>query len=244
MRPDDAAADPGERSDADAPGASLGAAFAGTVEGDDLSVQRVRFVTGTDPATTFDHGKIRAGVRLLFEGLGIDPDARAISGTPERVARMFDEVFAGLLVDPGSVLDVMFEEGHEELVLVKDIPFSSMCEHHLVPFVGKAHVGYVPNHQGQVTGLSKLVRLVDIVAKRPSLQERITTTVADVLMKGLDPRGVLVVIEAEHFCMTMRGIRKPGAVTVTSAVRGIMRDDAATRAEAMSLVLGHGARGF
>jgi GTP cyclohydrolase I len=200
-------------------------------------------VSAAYPSQAFDHDKIRAGVRLLFEGLGLDPDAPAIKGTPERVARMYDEVFAGLLVDPASVLDVMFEEGHEELILVKDIPFSSICEHHLVPFVGHAHVGYIPNEQGQVTGLSKLARLVDLVAKRPGLQERITSIVADTLMKGLDPRGVLVVIEAEHFCMTMRGIRKPGAITVTSAVRGIMRDDAATRAEAMGLVLGHGFRG-
>lgn len=200
-------------------------------------------MSAAEPVQAFDHGKIRDGVRLLFEGLGLDPDAAAIKGTPERVARMYDEVFAGLLVDPASVLDVMFEEGHDELVLVKDIPFSSVCEHHLVPFVGTAHVGYIPNEQGQVTGLSKLARLVDLVAKRPGLQERITTTIADALMKGLDPRGVLVVIEAEHFCMTMRGIRKPGARTVTSAVRGIMRDDAATRAEAMALVFGHAFRG-
>ncbi len=208
-----------------------------------LSEQRVRFVTGTDPSATFDHDKIRAGVRLLFEGVGLDPDHPSVEGTPERVARMYDEVFAGLLVDPGAVLDVAFEEGHDELVLVKDIPFASVCEHHLVPFVGHAHVGYIPNLRGQVTGLSKLARLVDVVAKRPNLQERITSTVADTLMARLAPRGVLVVIEAEHFCMTMRGIRKPGAVTVTSAVRGIMRDDPATRAEAMGLVLGHRSRG-
>jgi GTP cyclohydrolase IA len=209
-----------------------------------LSEQRVRFVTGTQPQATFDHVKIREGVRLLFEGVGLDPQHPAIAGTPERVARMYDEIFAGLLVDPGAVLDVTFEEGHDELVLVKDIPFASVCEHHLVPFVGHAHIGYIPNERGQVTGLSKLARLVDIVAKRPNVQERITSTVADTLTKRLDPRGVLVVIEAEHFCMTMRGIRKPGAITVTSAVRGIMRDEPATRAEAMSLVLGqrrHGA---
>ena len=199
----------------------------------------MRFLTGADPADTFDHDKIRQAVRLLFEGVGLDPDHPSIEGTPARVARMYDEIFAGLLVDPGEVLDIAFEEGHDELVLIKDIPFSSICEHHLIPFVGQAHVGYIPNMQGQVTGLSKLARLVDIVAKRPNLQERITSSVADILMDRLAPRGVLVVIEAEHFCMTMRGIRKPGAVTVTSAVRGIMRDDPATRAEAMGLVLGH-----
>src|SRR5699024_7350135 len=147
-------------------------------------------------------------------------------------------VFAGLLVEPSDVLDVMFEEHHDELVLIRDIPFHSMCEHHLVPFVGKAHVGYIPNVRGQITGLSKLARLVDIIAKQPNLQERITSKVADVLDKVLAPRGVMVVVEAEHFCMTMRGVRKPGAVTVTSAVRGIMRDDHASRSEAMSLVYG------
>jgi GTP cyclohydrolase IA len=200
---------------------------------------RVRFVTGVEPVGAFDHDKVRAGVRLIFEGLGLHPDDPAIVGTPERVARMYDEVCAGLLVEAGDVLDVVFEEGHDELVLIRDIPFASLCEHHLVPFVGHAHVGYIPNTRGQVTGLSKLARLVDVVAKRPNLQERITSVVADTLMKALDPRGVLVVIEAEHFCMTMRGVRKPGAVTVTSAVRGIMRDDPATRAEVMSLVSGH-----
>jgi GTP cyclohydrolase IA len=208
-----------------------------------LSEQRVRFVTGRPPTALFDHDKIRAGVRLMLEGVGLDPEHPAIAGTPERVARMYDEVFAGLLVEPGDVLDVTFEEGHDELVLVRDIPFSSICEHHLVPFVGHAHIGYIPNVQGQVTGLSKLARLVDIVAKRPNLQERITSTVADTLTERLAPRGVLVVIEAEHFCMTMRGIRKPGAITVTSAVRGIMREDAATRAEAMALVHGRRSHG-
>lgn len=207
------------------------------------SAERVRFVTGSHPAETFDHDRIRRGVRLLLEGVGLDPDAPTIAGTPERVARMYDEIFAGLLVDPASVLDVTFEEGHEELVIVRDIPFASLCEHHLVPFVGRAHVGYIPNEQGQVTGLSKLARLVDVVAKRPGLQERITTTVADTLAAVLSPRGVIVVIEAEHFCMTMRGIRKPGAVSVTSAVRGLLREDSASRAEAMALIHGHRAHG-
>lgn len=186
----------------------------------------------------FDHDKIRAAVRLLFEGLGLDPDDERIVGTPDRVARMYDEIFAGLLTEPTDVLNVVFEEHHDEIVLVRDIPFASMCEHHLVPFMGRAHVGYLPNSAGQVTGLSKLARLVDLAARRPGLQERITSTVADALMKALSPRGVIVVIEAEHLCMTMRGVRKPGAVTVTSAVRGTMRDDPSTRAEAMALVLG------
>ncbi len=202
------------------------------------SDERIRVISGAVPAGSFDHAKLTAGVRLLLEGLGLDADAPGIRDTPERVARMFDEVFAGLLVEPADVLDVVFEEGHDELVLIRDIPFSSMCEHHLIPFVGQAHVGYMPNTAGQVTGLSKLARLVDLVAKRPGLQERITTTIADTLEKALSPRGVFVVIEAEHYCMTMRGIRKPGAVTVTSAVRGIFRDDPRARSEAMTLALG------
>lgn len=195
-------------------------------------------LTGARPSRTFDHDKIHAGVRLVLEGLGLDPESPAIKDTPTRVARMCDEIFAGLLVEPADILDVVFEEGHDELVLIRDIPFASTCEHHLIPFVGRAHVGYLPNTAGQVTGLSKLARLVDLIAKRPNLQERITTAIADTLEKALQPRGVLVVIEAEHYCMTMRGIRKPGAMTVTSAVRGLMRDDARTRAEAMALAFG------
>jgi GTP cyclohydrolase I len=202
--------------------------------------ERVRVTTGAMPNGRFDHDKIRDGVRLMFDGLGLDPANPGIKDTPERVARMFDEIFAGLLVEPEDVLDVVFEEGHDELVLVRDIPMASMCEHHLIPFVGRAHVGYIPNEQGQVTGLSKLARLVDLVAKRPSLQERLTTQIADTLERCLSPRGVLVLIEAEHYCMTMRGVRKPGAMTITSAVRGIMRDDPRTRAEVMALALGRG----
>ena len=200
------------------------------------SDERVRVLTGASPSAAFDHDKVEAGVRLMFEGLGLDVESPSLRDTPSRVARMYDEVFAGLLVNPADVLQVLFEEGHDELVLVRDIPFASICEHHLVPFAGKAHVGYIPNTRGQVTGLSKVARLVDLVAKRPSLQERITTQVADTLEKALEPRGVIVVIEAEHFCMTMRGVRKPGSITVTSAVRGMMRDDSSTRAEAMALM--------
>ena len=203
------------------------------------SKDRIRVTAGAEPVRDFDHDKITAGVRLMFEGLGVDPDHPSIKDTPGRVARMYDEIFAGLVVDPADVLDVVFEEGHDELVMIRDIPFASMCEHHLIPFTGRAHVGYLPNEAGQVTGLSKLARLVDLVAKRPNLQERITTTIADTLEKALSPRGVIVIIEAEHYCMTMRGVRKPGAVTVTSAVRGLMRDDARTRAEAMALALGN-----
>ena len=208
------------------------------------SDERIRVTTGAVPSGSFDHDKIREGVRLMFEGLGLDPADPGTQDTPARVARMFDEIFAGLLVDPEDVLDVVFEEGHDELVLVKDIPMASMCEHHLIPFVGRAHVGYIPNVRGQVTGLSKLARVVDLVAKRPNLQERLTTRIADILEKKLEPRGVLVIVEAEHYCMTMRGVRKPGAVTVTSAVRGIMRDDPRTRAEVMALALGRGVHGL
>lgn len=186
----------------------------------------------------FDHDKIKAGVRLLLEGIGVDPDDPRIAETPGRVARMYDEVFAGLVTDPDTVINKVFDAGYDELIMVRDIPLASVCEHHLVPFVGRAHVGYIPNERGQVTGLSKLARLIDVVARRPNMQERLTTTVADVLERTLEPRGVVVVVEAEHLCMTMRGVRKPGATTVTSAVRGIIRDNPATRAEAMSLAIG------
>lgn len=200
--------------------------------------ERVAATTGMRPRSTFDHEKLVAGVRLLLEGMGLDLDHPSIADTPERVARMYDEVFAGLLVDPADVVDVVFDECYDELVMIRDIPFVSVCEHHLVPFLGRAHVGYIPNTRGQVTGLSKLARLVDVVAKRPNMQERLTSTVADALVRQLEPRGVVVVVEAEHLCMTMRGVRKPGAVTVTSAVRGSIRDDPATRAEAMALAMG------
>jgi GTP cyclohydrolase I len=151
---------------------------------------------------------------------------------------MYEEIFAGLGYDPAEVLSVTFEAHHDEMVLVKEIPFASLCEHHLIPFVGKAHVAYIPNSEGRITGLSKLARLVEAYAKRPQVQERITTQVADTLERVLEPRGVLVVVEAEHLCMSMRGVNKPGAVTVTSAVRGSFRDDARTRAEAMAFIHG------
>lgn len=204
------------------------------------SADRVRVVTNAEPRGEFDHEKIRAGVKLMFEGLGLDVNDPRIVDTPDRVARMYDEVFAGLLVDADDVIDTTFSEGHEDIVLVRDIPFSSICEHHLVPFIGRAHVGYLPNKEGRIAGLSKIARVVDVIAKRPQLQERITTEVADVLESVLNPRGVIVQIEAEHLCMTMRGVRKPGAVTVTSSVRGLMRSDPKTRAEAISLI--HGGR--
>jgi GTP cyclohydrolase I len=202
------------------------------------SRDRIAVTTGIEPRSTFDHTKLVAGMRLVLEGLGLDLNDPRIAETPERVARMYDEVFAGLLIDVDAVIDKVFNEQHDELVLLRDIPLVSMCEHHLVPFIGRAHVGYIPNMQGQVTGLSKLARLVDVVAKRPNMQERLTSTIADTLVERLNPRGVIVIVEAEHLCMTMRGIRKPGSVTVTSAVRGIIRDQPATRAEAMALAMG------
>lgn len=202
------------------------------------SRERVRRLTGVTPERTFDHDRIREAVRTLLEAIGEDPTRPGIADTPDRVARSYDEIFAGLLVDPEDVLSVTFDEAHDEIVMMRDIPFHSMCEHHLVPFFGDAHVAYLPGDDGRVTGLSKLARLVDVCARRPGLQERLTTRIADVLERALEPKGVLVVIEARHFCMEMRGVRKPGAVTVTSAVRGRFRADPATRAEAMALLRG------
>lgn len=202
------------------------------------SQARVRAVTNVDPSSAFDHDRIRVAVRMLLEAIGEDPDREGLAGTPERIAREYDEIFAGLLVDPGDVVSVVFEEGHDEIVMMRDIAFHSMCEHHLLPWFGRAHVAYLPNRSGAITGLSKLARLVDVCAKRPGVQERMTTMVADALEERLDPRGVMVVVEARHLCMEMRGIRKPGAETVTSAVRGAFRSDPSTRAEALSLLHG------
>jgi GTP cyclohydrolase I len=184
-----------------------------------------------------DHKKIQDAVRMILEAVGEDPDREGLIDTPARVARMYEEIFQGLNQDPRDCFSVVFSEEHEELVLVKDIPFFSVCEHHLVPFFGKAHVAYIPKG-GRVAGLSKLARAVEAVAKRPQLQERITTTVANALMDKLEPLGCVVVLEAEHMCMTMRGVKKPGSKTVTSAVRGIFEHDAAARAEVFSLI-GH-----
>jgi GTP cyclohydrolase I len=184
----------------------------------------------------YDFDKVERGVRLILEGIGEDLEREGLRETPARVARMYAEITAGLRFDPAEVLQVVFEEGHDELVMVRDIPLFSICEHHLIPFVGKAHVAYIPNTRGEITGLSKLARLVDGLARRPQVQERLTTQVADALVKYLDPRGAAVVLEAEHLCMSMRGIRKPGSVTVTSAVRGVFRDNLSTRMEAMNLI--------
>ncbi|QIS17336.1 GTP cyclohydrolase I FolE [Nocardia terpenica] len=190
-----------------------------------------------DTGRLFDQARAEAAIRELLIAVGEDPDRPGLAETPARVARAYREMFAGLFTEPDAVLDTTFEEGHQEMVLVRDIPMYSTCEHHLVSFHGVAHVGYIPGSHGRVTGLSKLARLVDLYAKRPQVQERLTSQVADAVMRKLDPRGAIVVIEAEHLCMAMRGIRKPGASTTTSAVRGILQSSASTRAEALDLIL-------
>lgn len=182
-----------------------------------------------------DHAKIEEAVKMILEAVGEDPKREGLIDTPKRVARMYEEIFSGLKQDPKEYFETIFGENHEELVLVKDIPFYSVCEHHLVPFYGKAHVAYIPK-DGRVTGLSKLARAVEAVSKRPQLQERITSTIADTILETLKPHGVMVVIEAEHMCMTMRGVKKPGSKTVTSAVRGVFAQDHRTRAEVLSLI--------
>jgi GTP cyclohydrolase I len=201
----------------------------------------------TDPVTldgasepgVFDEKRAEAAIRELLYAVGEDPDREGLRETPSRVARAYREIFAGLWQRPEDVLTTTFDLGHDEMVLVKDIEVMSSCEHHLVPFVGVAHIGYIPASSGKITGLSKLARLVDVYARRPQVQERLTTQVADAMMRILEPRGVIVVVECEHMCMTMRGVRKPGAKTITSAVRGQLRDPA-TRSEAMSLIIGRG----
>jgi GTP cyclohydrolase IA len=200
-------------------------------------VDPITFADSPPERPDFDHTRAEAAVRELLIAIGENPDRDGLRETPARVARSYAEVFAGLWQTPEQVLTTTFDLGHDEMILVKDIEVYSTCEHHLVPFHGVAHVGYIPSTEGRITGLSKLARLVDVYAKRPQVQERLTTQVADALTRLLMPRGVIVVVECEHLCMSMRGIRKPGAKTVTSAVRGQLRD-AATRAEAMSLILG------
>jgi GTP cyclohydrolase I len=195
-------------------------------------------MTQPGPLDPVDLPRAEAAVRELLIAIGEDPDRDGLRDTPSRVARSYAEVFAGLFVDPDEVLQTTFDADHDELVLVKDIPLYSTCEHHLVPFHGTAAVGYIPGVDGRITGLSKLARLVDLYAKRPQVQERLTSQVADAVMRRLQPHGVIVVVQAEHLCMAMRGVRKPGSITVTSAVRGIFKSDPRTRAEAMSLVLG------
>ena len=193
--------------------------------------------TATAQTRVFDQERAEAAIRELLYAVGEDPERQGLRDTPARVARSYREIFAGLYTDPDAVLNTMFDEEHDELVLVKSIPLYSTCEHHLVAFHGVAHVGYIPGRDGRVTGLSKIARLADLYAKRPQVQERLTSQIADALVKKLDPRGVIVVIEAEHLCMAMRGVRKPGATTTTSAVRGLFKTSAASRAEALELIL-------
>lgn len=185
-----------------------------------------------------DRARAEAAVRELLIAVGEDPDREGLRETPSRVARAYEEIFAGLYIDPDTVLEKTFDESHRELILVKDIPMFSTCEHHLVPFHGMAHVGYIPGESGRVTGLSKIARVVDLYARRPQVQERLTGQVADAIVRKLDPHGVIVVMEAEHLCMGMRGVRKPGSRTMTSAVRGLFQTSPSSRAEAYSLIRG------
>jgi GTP cyclohydrolase IA len=195
--------------------------------------EKVRQIRATG---AIDRDRIAAAVAEILEAIGEDPQRDGLKETPRRLANMYAELFEGLYLDPVDEIDVVFDVGHDEMIMLRDIPLFSLCEHHLIPFIGKAHVAYIPNEQGQITGLSKLARVVDTLARRPQVQERLTTQIADAIGTALDPRGVLVVIEAEHLCMSMRGIRKPGSQTVTSAVRGQFRSSEATRAEAMGLI--------
>jgi GTP cyclohydrolase I len=184
----------------------------------------------------FDAEKVRTGIRLVLEGVGEDPDREGLIETPDRVADMYREILAGTGHEAAGVLTVVRGTGHDEMIMVRHIPLHSTCEHHLIPFTGVAHVAYIPNEDGRITGLSKIARVVDLLSRRLQIQERLTTQIADSLDEALEPKGVFVVLEAEHLCMAMRGIKKPGSVTVTSAVRGRFRTDARTRAEAMSLI--------
>ena len=183
-----------------------------------------------------DRSKIEEGVRLILAGIGDDPRRDGVADTPRRVADMYEEVFAGIGADPIELVTVIKGAAHDEMIMVKDIPLTSFCEHHLVPFNGRAHVAYIPNDDGRITGLSKIARLVDVLSKRPQVQERLTTEIAETLEAALEPKGVFVVIEAEHLCMTMRGVKKPGSITVTSVLRGRFKSDGRTRSEAFSLI--------
>ncbi len=182
-----------------------------------------------------DKKKIEKAIRMILEAIGEDADRQDLQETPRRVAEMYDEIFSGIKQDPKKAIEIILEHKHDEIVLLKGIPLYSVCEHHLIPFVGKAHIAYIPK-AGRVTGLSKLARVIDILAKRPQVQERLTTQIADILMQKLKPRGVMVVVEAEHLCLSMRGVKKPGILTITSAVRGIFKDNFKTRSEALSLI--------
>jgi GTP cyclohydrolase I len=186
----------------------------------------------------FDEAKISSAINDIIKAIGDDPDREGLAGTPERVAEMYAELFSGLHQDPREELKVGFELGHREMVVLRDIPFYSMCEHHLLPFYGVAHIGYIPNEEGRIVGISKLARVVEIISKRPQLQERMTTEIADTIMDAIKPDGVAVVIQAEHLCMIMRGIKKPGSNVITSAIRGIFKRKAASRAEFFSIIQG------
>ena len=185
-----------------------------------------------------DREMIEQGVRMILEGVGEDPNREGLLDTPRRVASMYEEIFSGLTQDPAEHFQVMFNEDHREMILVRDIPLYSVCEHHLVPFIGRAHVAYIPGDEGRICGLSKIARVVDLFARRPQVQERLTSQIAETIVEHLDPAGVIVVIEAEHLCMSMRGVRKAGTTTTTSAVRGVFQRNSATRAEALSLING------
>jgi GTP cyclohydrolase I len=199
--------------------------------------RRWRIITKEETAVV-DLAKIETAVLSMIEAIGDDPEREGLQGTPRRIAEMYAEVFSGLDMDAGAELIVGFEMGHREMVILRDIPFYSMCEHHLLPFYGMVHIGYIPNREGRVVGVSKLARVVEVFAKRPQLQERMTSQIADAILEALQPDGVAVVIQAEHLCMTMRGIKKPGSNVLTSATRGLFRTRAATRAEFLSLVQG------
>ena len=183
-----------------------------------------------------DKKLIEEGVRLILKGIGEDLEREGLKDTPRRVADMYEEIFSGINQDPSDVIKSLFDESHDEIIIIKDIPFYSVCEHHMIPFIGKAHVAYIPNLKGEIAGLSKITRLIDIVAKRPQVQERLTSIVADTLVAKLEARAVLVIVEAEHLCMSMRGVKKPKTITITSAVRGLFRRNASSRAEAIALI--------
>lgn len=202
-----------------------------------MSIDPIEVLSEPPALNPYDAKRVEAAVRELLLGIGENPDREGLAKTPERIAKSYAEIFGGLHKTAEEVLTTTFSLGHDELIVVKDIPLYSTCEHHLLPFHGVGHVGYIPSEQGQITGLSKIARLVDLYARRPQVQERLTTQIADAMTNILDARGVIVVIECEHLCMSMRGIRKPGATTITSAVRGQLRD-ATTRAEAMALIHG------
>ena len=202
-----------------------------------MSIDRIEQLPEPPARTPFDGARVEAAIRELLLGIGEDPDREGLANTPARVAKSFEEIFGGLHQSAQGVLTTTFSLGHDELVVVRDIPVYSTCEHHLLPFHGIAHVGYIPGEDGRITGLSKIARLVDMYSKRPQVQERLTTQIADAMVTILEARGVIVVIECEHLCMSMRGIRKPGSKTVTSVVRGQLRDGT-TRSEAMALING------